>query len=258
MTVSFNRKKFLLPQALSLKSSLVFILFSMFFCFFPILVVIKTIQNRSEARSESADYQLEAIVQTGPRMRALPSQYLLQQLGISKDSKESIYSLDTDYLKDRLIVHPVISDAIVDIIPPDTLYIDYTVRNPKAILGNWENTAIDSEFTLFPLHPYYTPKDLPKIYISENSENLEIKWGKRYQTDEIRLSFEYINLWEEALHQRGVLIKQIDVSDVFNQQFGQREVILQLERVASGKFFFIRTHENSSELIENFLSYIFL
>ncbi len=251
MKVSFSRKSIFSPS-LSIKSSIVYILVSLFLCFLPILVVIKTIQSRSEEKVENDIYQLRAIVQTGPKKRALPSQYLLQQMGISREINRNIYSLDMDYLKKRLTVHPVILDAMVDIIPPDTLYVDYSVRDPKAILGNWENTAVDSELTFFPLYPYYTPKSLPKVYLSDI---VDMKWGDKSHSQELVLSLSFIKTWEDALYSRGISIKQVDVSHAYSKNLGDKEVVLLLEQVTSSAQFYIRVFSDETQNLSNFLAY---
>ncbi len=252
MRVSLNKNRFFQSHRLSIKSSIVLILFSLFLCFLPILVVIKTIQNREEKKIESDLFELKAIIQTGPRKRALPSQYLLQQMGISNNTHKNIYSLDVDKLKKMLISHPVILDAMVDIIPPDTLYVDYTVRDPKLVLGNWENTAVDTDLTFFPLYPYYTPKKLPKVFISDINE---VKWGEKSRSSELNLTIELVKNWEDPLYSRGIAIREVDVSHAFIPKLGDREIVFLLEKIATAAQFYIRTSSEDAVHLKNFISY---
>ncbi len=43
------------------------------------------------------------------------------------------------------------------------------MRTPYAYIGEFANTAIDKEGYLFPFRPFFTPKNLPILYIGLNA-----------------------------------------------------------------------------------------
>ena len=106
-----------------------------------------------------------AIVQTGPEKEALKTAYLAELLNLSVDKPTQLYALNLKKAEERLLASPLIASVELKRIPPGTLYIDYTVRKPIAWLADYNNTALDAGGYLFPAAPFFTPKQLPEIYL---------------------------------------------------------------------------------------------
>ena len=108
---------------------------------------------------------LTQIVQTGLQKEALKTVYLAELVGLSIDRPAAYFDFDPKKAEMRLLKSPLIKQAKVMLLPPSTLAVDYTVRQPIALLYDCENAAIDEEGRIFPVSPYLSPKNLPQLYL---------------------------------------------------------------------------------------------
>ena len=102
---------------------------------------------------ERVDQMVCYIVQTGMQREALHSDYIAELLDLSSDHPKLFSAFDEEAGKKLLLKSPVIKEASIKKIPPNMLYVDYTVRKPEALLANFSNIAVDKEGYVFPLTP---------------------------------------------------------------------------------------------------------
>lgn len=189
------------------------------------------------ARMSDPKYKIVAIVQTGPEREALKSAFLAELLDLSSDKFSSIYSFDVRRAEQKLLDCPLISQAKIKRIHPGTLYVDYAVRKPVAWLSDYQNTGIDREGCFFPIHPFYSPKNLPEIYLGlpsfeTTSEPLGHEagaWKISSDNKYLLLAFDLLRLLSDSPWREGLRIKRIDVSNAFAASAGQREIVLLTE-----------------------------
>lgn len=180
-------------------------------------------------RSSSFDRRasITAIIQTGPQKEALKTDYLAELMGISRDCLPEVVQFDSKKAQENLLTSPVIKEADVKIIKPGTLYVDYTVRQPVAMLFDFENVAVDIDKCLFPLSPFFSPKNLPEIYLGAFPD--ELKWHQPLQGEKIELAFELLKLLTKPVLRDLFNPKRIDVSHAFDESYGRREIIVLME-----------------------------
>lgn len=187
-----------------------------------------------KARMEGSRYRIAAIVQTGPEKEALKTGYLAELLDLSVDRPVSLYAFDVKEGKKKLEACPLIASASLRRIDPGTLYIDYTVRKPIARLGDYENVALDKNGYLFPLIPFFSPKNLPEIYLGlppfSGEKDEQGREGGRWQTPlqsrHLHLALEILRALDGAPWQEGMRVKRVDVSNALAPSYGQREIVL--------------------------------
>ena len=148
---------------------------------------------------------IKVIAQTGPLKEGLKTQCLEELLNLSCDKPSSITAAQA---KKRLLKTSFIKEAEVSFLNPETLYIDYTLRVPVFILGDYENLSMDEEKEVFPLSPYYTPKNLPTLYL-----------GVGQKKEKENVAFHLLSMLEDD-------IKFIDVSKWGEERLGKREIVL--------------------------------
>jgi hypothetical protein len=178
------------------------------------------------SRSEVEDYNIQAIIQTGPERESLKSVYLAELLGLSVDRPVNLYRFDTNSAEESLVRSPVIKTAKVSVQLPGTVYVDYTVRTPIAYVYDYENAAIDSEGVVFPLSPFFTPKKLTNIYLGTQEE---ISWGAELKNEGVVLSLSLLKIFSQDRYKEAFDVKRIDVSNAFSESYGQRQIVLILE-----------------------------
>lgn len=110
---------------------------------------------------------IDSIVQTSLQKGALKTTYLAELMGLSIDKPQTVHTFNVTEARESLLKSHIIKEATVELFPPYTVYVDYTIRQPIALLGNYENIAFDEEGALFPFHPFFPPKKLPLIYFKE-------------------------------------------------------------------------------------------
>lgn len=186
------------------------------------------------ARLEDSRHRIAAIVQTGPEKEALKTAYLAELLDLSVDRPTPLYAFDVKEGQKKLEACPLIASASLTRIDPGTIYIDYTVRKPIARLGDYENVGIDKSGYLFPLSPFFSPKNLPEIYLglppfgSEKDEQGREggRWQAPLQVRHLQLAFEILRALDGAPWREGMQVKRVDVSNAFAPSSGQREIVL--------------------------------
>jgi hypothetical protein len=188
----------------------------------------------SREKLSDPKYRISVLVQTGPEKEALQTAYLAELLDLSVDQPTNLYRFDVKKGKKKLLSSPLIAEAEIKKIPPHTLYIDYEVRKPVAWLGDYQNIAIDKDGYLFPMAPFFAPKELPEIYLGlppfgEVGEFLGKAgglWQTPLQNPHLSLAFEMLRFLEGLPWREGLRIKRIDVSSAFAPSLGQREIVL--------------------------------
>lgn len=212
-------------QKIPLKKALLILLFSICLCSLLPYFLFLMIRHQ---RAVHASYLIDSVIQTGPKKMALKTDYLCQLMGLSIDQQTHIDDFDTDAALTHLLECPVIKEAHVKTIEPSSVYVDYSVREPLATLYDFENIAVDKEGYLFPLYPFFTPKNLPQIYLGLPA-NYDLK--KPLIGKEIEIAFSLLRLVQQCPFIEELLIKRIDVSQVNASSYGKKEIVLFLEDI---------------------------
>lgn len=178
------------------------------------------------SRAEDPKYRIRAMVQTGPEREALKTSFLAELLQLSTDRNQNLYRFDLKAAKERLMAFPLIQEAKLQRIPPQTLFLDYKIRKPIAFLVDRTNTAFDEEFTLIPVRPFFPPKRLPRIYWGFSSEDA-LAWGDRLDGPKTLLIKQLLDAFGENLQE---WISLVDLSSAFLDSFGQRKLVVTVER----------------------------
>jgi hypothetical protein len=115
------------------------------------------------------------------------------------------------------------------------LYCRYTLREPIYQLGNRAHTYMDLEGNSFPSAPFYSPKKLPRLYLSEREVFCLTEKEKSF-LDQLRSSFLFSSL------------VSIDLSKIEEENLGVREIVL---KTSQGSYLRLPT-VNTLERIEKF------
>lgn len=176
-------------------------------------------------------YLITTIVQTGPEKNALTTEYLAEILGLSRNRPAHLMRFDVKRAETALTRSPLIKRAKVSVIKPQTVYIDYTVRKPLAWIFEYENTAIDEEGYLFPVYPFFTPKQLPELYLGLIPFGKSVEMGERGPGQwNVPLQGKYVTLGIDLLKRtRNLNIRRIDLSNAYAETLGSREIVIYLE-----------------------------
>lgn len=194
-------------------------------------------QIREKQRHDPA-YNIVAIVQSTTDAEALKTSYLAELLNLSVDYPTNLYDFSVTDARELLLKSPVIDDARVSKIFPGTIHVNYTLRHPIAFLADRTNTALDSKGVTFQFKPFFTPKNLPKIYLGVSLDELK---ASQQKNERLELALNLLDLAMTYYCDGGLVLSQIDVSDAWALSAGQRQIILIFEeriaRVISGKPF---------------------
>ena len=161
---------------------------------------------------DNPKFKIQSLVQKCSSVESLSTDYLAECLGIGLDRSYTIFEHSSASLAENLKASPLILHATVSKILPATLHVDYSLRQPVAILQDFSNTVMDEEGTLFPLQPFRTPKLLPEITLGEQSE-------KR-----IRLALDVLQ--EVKRENQLKRLKSINISRAFSDRLSRQEIIL--------------------------------
>ncbi|MDP1835867.1 MAG: hypothetical protein Q8K75_08070 [Chlamydiales bacterium] len=191
-------------------------------------------QHLIASRALDPAFDITILVQTGPEREALRTEYLAELLDLSVDKPTNIYNFNVKASTQKLLSSPVIKDALVRTYNPGAVYVDYTIRRPIAYLGDYRNTAIDSEGFLFPCEPFFTPKKLPEVYVGlpPNLPSDEV-WNTQISEGAFPVAIAVIDAVNNIIGPERCRIIKVDVSKAFAESYGQRQIVLQLEDIVS-------------------------
>lgn len=193
---------------------------------------------------------ITALVQTGPQKEMLTTSYLAELLDLSADHPKRRGEFDLKWAKNQLLASSVIKAAEVRWHSAGTLFIDYTVRQPLAWLADLENGAIDEAGYIFPVRPFFTPKNLPQIYLGFTAQGLG--WNTQLKSKNLQLAFDLLKILSSPCYRDLFTVKCIDVSKADAQSFGQREIVLSLLDGQAHRFLRL-TPKNYAQELGNYL-----
>ncbi len=184
---------------------------------------------------------IQTLVQTGPQREALKTEFLAELLGISADFPPLVAAFNLKEAETKLRDCPLIAEVQVKLLKPSTLYIDYTIRQPVAWVSDYENVVIDKAGYLFPFRPFFSPKNLPEIYMGlgpfgaqpDEADKPVAQWNQPLVGKHAKLALNLLNLLNEPLVQELFTARKIDVSKAFSESYGTREIVLIAEDLVS-------------------------
>jgi POTRA domain, FtsQ-type len=209
--------------------ALIFIFLSVIVISGPAFLGLLYYQSLIAHRSEDSRYLVRSIITTSS---ALPLNYLCELLDLSCDQPKNLYLLSRQEMERKLLASPLIKKAHVRKILPDKLWIHYTARKPVALLGDYQNTAIDQGGNIFPFHPFFTGMELPTYYLGGQKNGLCIA----------------MELHKLVLNSH---LDHIDVTHMNDKSLGKREIVVALEE-ESRRYFLRLTPDNFAAELTHF------
>ena len=185
-------------------------------------------------------YRIVAIVQSCSASEMLKTVYLAELLDLSIDRPTNLYRFNTKEGQRRLLASPLIKDATVKRVRPGTVFVDYSLRQPIAYLVDYTNTVIDVDGYLFPFKPFFTPKNLPEIYLglSQNGDAVpENIWGEPLKDRRLELALSLHNYITVNYCSDKTNVRRIDVSKAYAPSYGQRQIIVVIEEQVEKEMF---------------------
>ncbi len=182
----------------------------------------KHLQLEKKRAAVDPRQRIVKIVQTGPEKEALSTLYLAELLELSIDHPISNRAIDLQAAEAKLLRSPVIESAKVSLDKPNTIVIDYVARRPVAWLYDYVNIGIDSHAVPFPVHPFFSSKNLPEIVLGEP---VALVWNHPILHKNMQLALTILNLLKPA----PFTIKRIDVGQAYEENYGKRQIVVIIE-----------------------------
>jgi hypothetical protein len=226
-----------LPSYIPLKKALLIIILSVVIVSGSSFLSVIYYNHLKERKKNDPKYQIVALVQTSPEAEGLKTVYLAELLELSIDIPTNLYAFNSQEAIKKLLASPVIKEATITKISPGTLWVDYSLRKPIAILGDYSNTMIDREGIPFPINPFFTPKRLPEIFLGKLEEEgaedaggeKKFVWGMKIEGKRLRLAAALLDFFNQHFSNGTTRLERIDVSKAFSLSYGQRQIALILE-----------------------------
>ncbi len=155
----------------------------------------------------------------------LRGEQIAEILGLSTDSTKSYLSFNDKAATLKLSSHPVIKKAMVKKKRGGWILVDYEMRVPIAVIGNFTNTVIDSEGVLFPYFPFYMPKRIPLVYLPMKKNYTPI-WGNTIAKEEIGIVSSILALFSQEEKES---LQMIDISHFDEENLGKEEITIKLK-----------------------------
>jgi hypothetical protein len=190
-------------------------------------------QHLCHQHSKDDAYTITAITQSGSNKEVLTTSYLAQLMGLSTENPMNLFVFDSEEARKKLIESPLIEEAAITKVRPNTLYLDCKLRHPIAFCSEWPNLAIDEKGLPIPFTPFFTPKHLPILHTGKLDDP---EWNVPFTQRGILLAIKLIKRFAEDPEFSLTRLKKIDVSFSFADNYGHREILLEIEEhVDDGK-----------------------
>ncbi len=180
-------------------------------------------------RSSDPRYTIVALVQTSQGQHTLQNWQISELLDLSRDRPQNLYKFDTKEAEARLMNNSCFQRATVRRQPPGIILVDYLLREPVAHLGEYSNVAVDKELFPFALRPFFTPKNLPVLFIGAN----DLCYFSPLASDEAQLAFKVLDAAQKAI---PYPIKSIDTRNAYKRNAGLQEVIVVINEGEKERF----------------------
>jgi len=164
---------------------------------------------------------IQAVLQSAAQYAPLQTTYLAEVLELSQDRPVNLSQFDLEAGHERLMATQVIREALIKKIKPNILYLDYKLRKPIALLGDYTNTVLDQEGRFFPYLPFYPPRNLPQVYLGGKAP--PNPWGEKMEAQQIALVIDLLKRFDVGALQR------IDLSQSEAPSSGTRQLVLVLD-----------------------------
>jgi hypothetical protein len=179
-------------------------------------IVLRRYVARVEALQAKAP--IAALLQTGPTLPLFPTHFLAEILDLSLDLPTNLHSYSLKRGIERLMETALFETVELKKIKPNLLLIDYIPRIPYLILDDATNTAVDGKGNCFPFSPFYSPKELPHLYLGK-----QVMWGAPIES-------KYLGLIQVIIdHLELSHIARIDLSKIEAPSSGQQELVVLLK-----------------------------
>jgi len=221
-----KKKKLPLPQALG------WIIGSIFVCSGSVYFLHKILRNTSKPLQKPLTY-IDKIIQTSPQRDRLSSLYLEDLLDLSIDNPTYYKDFDLKQAELKLKSVAMIKTAHVELVCKDTVYVDYTLKDPIAKVYDYEIIACDEEGYLFPLAPFYSPKELPEIYFGQSLPQIE-GFSHKLEGKAFDLALLLIKSLDPIAKGDNFRIKRVDVSSAFLESLGRQEIVIDIQELKLG------------------------
>lgn len=210
----------------SLSMAILYILLSTFLISGSAGLGIFFYQHLNKQKKKDSKYNIIAIVQSAIGSENIKTAYLSEILDLSIDKPKNLFAFSLQDAEKKLSNFPLIKSASINKLSPGTLFISYTIRSPRAYLGDFSNTAISEDGMLIPFKPFFSPKKLPIIFFGfDIFENKSKIWGTYIDEQRFQVACSILKAFETVpnLH-----IEHIDLSRMTSESYGKREIIVAL------------------------------
>lgn len=167
-------------------------------------------------------YPIKSIVQKTKSVEKLKTKIFLDLLDLTTEKMTDLNKFDLKKAEEKLRSFPLIDQVKIAKVYPETLSIEYVLKEPMFFVADFKNVAIDEKGYLFPIEPYLAPKKLPKVVLGITFDS----WEKKVESKEFDLVSDLLFLLKGRPE---IVVKKIDASNALSKDYGKREIVLTIE-----------------------------
>lgn len=193
---------------------------------FWVLIGLFYVVYDQQIKRKKADpqYAIQKIAIRSCTLDHMPESLLWKLLNIEEHA--SLYTQSNTYYEKQLLRCPAISSASVFLIPPDTLGVEYRLKDPVAYLGRYENLAIDGTGSCFFLYPYFVKKRLPVLDLGfGDQKNIEDLQEKLNVSSKVKIGLYMIDQLHVLSKKTDLFLEDVDLSLWDEENYFRKEVV---------------------------------
>lgn len=162
---------------------------------------------------------LTTLEQKTPTINSLSPRFFSNYLGLKPGGHSlNIQKLDINKISSKLKQFPIFKQIDAEFTSQGSLLVSYELRTPIYRLNDFSNCGVDVEGRLMPLVPFYSPKNLPFLYLGLD----DVKWEQSQSVDFANQIVDFFN--QNGLDRLEIIM--IDLSRLKSPLKSHREVIV--------------------------------
>jgi hypothetical protein len=200
--------------------------------------------RQQEIRKNDTRFTVKRVAARPVTQDRLPIGVLTELLHLDTESNISLFALQPQETRERLLSCPAVESAKVWRLLPGTLGIEYALRTPVATIAGFKNVGIDASAIAFFLFPYYAPKRLPAIVVPIGDLSTLTDVQRRIRRiKETAIALRLIEIITPIAHRHHLAVDLVDLSHFHQQSVFRREVIIAFTPLLSkDERLYVRVH----------------
>ena len=185
--------------------------------------------RRQQQRQGDERFTIKRLASRSMTQDRLPLSVLSELLDVSAKNPCSLFAIQPEIARRRLLGCPAVEQASVWRLLPGTLGVEYALRSPVAAIAGLKNIGVDRCGTVFFLFPFYAPKHLPSLVVPLPKARTLSEVQRAFRlSKEAPIGLQLLEKVQRVVGSYNIAVESLDVTRLREHSVFRREVVVVL------------------------------